>query len=489
MRLAIGAVLAGVLGYGGYVYWQGLQGEGSQDRHAVTAELASAYSSLNDNKLGSAAAAFNNVLKLDGSNVAAEQGLGEVQTLFQQAIEQALRNNDVAGASQLVTDYAGYFSTSADLERYQSEFELLREEQRLLAARSKRIELLLKQADQSVQDGELEQARTALEQAKVLAPKHPGLGEMQTVLEQAEARAFAYQQRWAAYSDEQRQAFSDALTGAEIALAENRLDDAEQALSSAAHIAPDVPELAEPQQQLVVAREALAEQQAQRQAVIDGVLQEADAALADVEADPTLAREAARLYQDVLRDDPDNAAAQAGLSNLVDHYVTDARAAIEVQDFALAGEVLTAAEDVIPGQAAIGRLQEELPALVKAREEKQAAAERERELAARARQRATEAARKGETALSRGNLDVAQQAYDKVVADYPDLPAVVELKQALGAAYAQAARNQMESREFDAALEYVALGAVLAPNDPAWVELEQEIETAKTKTRRRMGAY
>ena len=55
--------------------------------------------------------------------------------------------------------------------------------------------------------------------------------------------------------------------------------------------------------------------------------------------------------------------------------------------------------------------------------------------------------------------------------------------------YGDAARKEMELKEFDTAQTYVSQGASHFPEDPSWKILEEEIETARASSRRRLGAY
>ena len=115
------------------------------------------------------------------------------------------------------------------------------------------------------------------------------------------------------------------------------------------------------------------------------------------------------------------------------------------------------------------------------------AARREAERAARVE--AEEAVAGAERSISSGALDVAQQTYEEVVQTHPDLPAVKALAGNLRKAYGDAAREEIELKEFDAAQQYVAQGASHFPDDPVWKLLEEEIETARASSRRRLGAY
>jgi serine/threonine-protein kinase PpkA len=559
VRLLLVAVVLGGLGFGGYTYWQDQQRGASVDLRAVTGELASAYGAMNNDDLPGAAAAFHRVLSVDSSNGAAQQGMAEVGTLYEAAITQALQEQDGARAQVLIGDYGLYFSDSGKWADFQGALEQMGEEKRLAAAQSERLEILLGRASQQIQEQQLAEARASLDQARAIDPDYAGLQEVREALVNAETAAMANEERWADYTPGQRQEFEDAIAVANLAITENQFDEAEDSLSQAARIAPEMPDLAVLGDTLSAAREATAEQQAQ----IEGSLERADAAVAALATDPAQAAGAAGLYQEVLLVDPDNSAAQQGLTVLVDYFITsagnaaaagnfegageilataealvpdqqtvaglqdklpeleaawekeqllaaetkseidallsqadaamaeytdDSSKALEAADFDLADEILVAAEQAIPGQAAVGRLQSELPGLEKAWEDQQVAAAQEQALAAR-EQQAIDTANKGMVALSEAQLDVAQQAYDEVAGTYPGLDATVELKKQLAAAYINATREQIQVRELDRAEEYLALGLAMVPGDPVWTELEVEIESARGGGRRRLGAY
>jgi serine/threonine-protein kinase PpkA len=559
VRLLLVAVVLGGLGFGGYTYWQDQQRGASVDLRAVTGELASAYGAMNNDDLPGAAAAFHRVLSVDSSNGAAQQGMAEVGTLYEAAITQALQEQDGARAQVLIGDYGLYFSDSGKWADFQGALEQMGEEKRLAAAQSERLEILLGRASQQIQEQQLAEARASLDQARAIDPDYAGLQEVREALVNAETAAMANEERWADYTPGQRQEFEDAIAVANLAITENQFDEAEDSLSQAARIAPEMPDLAVLGDTLSAAREATAEQQAQ----IEGSLERADAAVAALATDPAQAAGAAGLYQEVLLVDPDNSAAQQGLTVLVDYFITsagnaaaagnfegageilataealvpdqqtvaglqdklpeleaawekeqllaaetkseidallsqadaamaeytdDSSKALEAADFDLADEILVAAEQAIPGQAAVSRLQSEQPGLEKAWEDQQVAAAQEQALAAR-EQQAIDTANKGMVALSEAQLDVAQQAYDEVAGTYPGLDATVELKKQLAAAYINATREQIQVRELDRAEEYLALGLAMVPGDPVWTELEVEIESARGGGRRRLGAY
>ena len=127
--MAIAAVVAG-LGVGGYFWWQSQQGTASKDLRNVTAELAAAYSAMNEEDLTTAARAFRKVLEQDRNNAAAQQGMEQLEPLYTSKIEQAIADKDARGLNALVLDYSAYFPGSLKLDGFAADLELLQEEMR-----------------------------------------------------------------------------------------------------------------------------------------------------------------------------------------------------------------------------------------------------------------------------------------------------------------------------------------------------------------------
>ena len=286
VRLLLVAVVLGGLGFGGYTYWQDQQRGASVDLRAVTGELASAYGAMNNDDLPGAAAAFHRVLSVDSSNGAAQQGMAEVGTLYEAAITQALQEQDGARAQVLIGDYGLYFSDSGKWADFQGALEQMGEEKRLAAAQSERLEILLGRASQQIQEQQLAEARASLDQTRAIDPDYAGLQEVREALVNAETAAMANEERWADYTPGQRQEFEDAIAVANLAMTENQFDKAEDSLSQAARIAPEMPDLAVLGDTLSAAREAATAATAEQQAQIEGSLERADAAVAALATDP-----------------------------------------------------------------------------------------------------------------------------------------------------------------------------------------------------------
>ena len=486
--LVIVAVLAGA-GFGGYTWWQGQQGSVSKDQRAVTAELARAFSAMNEEDLAAAASSFYKVLSMDGGNDAAQQGMDEVGELYTRAIERAIADRDVSRASQLMLDYGGYFSANTNLERMQADIDLLSEQENLARVQGERIDKLYSQVDASIEVGDFDQAHSLMAQVSAIDPEHPELGERRQQIEDAQARSAAYEARWAQYTPAQRTEFDAAIARADEAMDTGALEQAEAAIAEAAAVAEDAPELARRADRLAEARAQIAQAAAQEQARIDELLNEADAAAAAIAEDPSNAAAAVSIYQTVAGQYPDNKRAGDGMAAVTGFYIALARDAASEGDFDGARQALAAANEVLPGTEAVAKFEGQLVSMEANWAQQQAELAARREAEQRARTAAEDRAAQGERSIASGALDIAQQAYDEVVQTHPDLAAVIALGNNLRRAYGDAAREEIELKEFDTAQDYVAQGASHFPDDPSWKLLEEEIETARSSSRRRLGAY
>ncbi len=489
LRMLIIVVVLGGAGFGGYTWWQGQQGSVSKDQRAVTAELAKAFSAMNEENLPVAASSFYKVLSMDGGNDAAQQGMAEVGALYTAQIEEAIAAEDEDKARRMLLDYGGYFAASNNLERLQAEIELLAEQKNLANIQSQRAQKLLSQVDASVEAGDFEQANRLIAQAAAIDPDHPELEGRRDAVETYQAQSAAYEELWANYTPAQREEFNSMIAAADRALDENDLGAATIAVNEAQNIASDSPELASRIGRIEAAQIKLAEAQAEELARLNSMLDEAEGATSAIAADPANAAIAMAIYQEVAVQSPDNPRVTKGLASIAGFYLGMAEDAVKAGDFDSARQALAAGQELLPDSELLATLHAQLPALEQTWVDQQAAIAQRKEEAKAARSRAEEVVSVAERAIRSGALNVAQQSYDEVVQTHPDLPAVKELESNLRRAYGDAARGEIDLKEFDAAQEYVVQGATHFPDDPAWKLLEEEIETARTSSRRRLGAY
>lgn len=486
--LVIVVVLAGA-GFGGYTWWQGQQGGASKDQRAVTAELAKAFSAMNEENLTVAASSFYKVLSMDSGNNAAQQGMDEVGALYTAEIEEAIAAKDLDYASQLLIDYGGYFADSSNLERMQAEIDLLSEEQNLADVQSQRVQKFLSQVDASIEVGDFDQAHELMARAAAIDPGHPELESKRGAIEVAQAQTAAYEELWSQYTPAQRDEFNARISLADEALDKNDLDAAKKAIEEAQVIAADAPELTRRIGRFEAAQAQVAEALVEEQARIDSLLDEADAAASAIATDPSNAASALATYQEVAAQYPNNPRVKKGLASITGFYLEIAQAAAKEGDFEGARQALSGGQALLPDSAEIASMQADLPALEQAWTDKQAAIVQRREEENAARAEAESAVSSAERAITSGALDLAQETYNDVVQTYPDLPVVKTLGNNLRKAYGDAARSEIDVKEFEAAQEYLAKGTSHFPDDPAWKLLEEEIESAKASSRRRLGAY
>ena len=254
-KALLGLAVVGALGFGGYYYYLQQQGgtASTEDLRNVTAELAEAYSALNDENLDKAAVAFRKVLSLDSSNAAAQQGLADIESMYTADIEQAIAGGELARASSLINDYGLHFIDGGSHERLKSALALAQQEQELEEVQSERVKILLDKAMSAMNDGRLFEpkrdnayeyfmqitalnagnsaakrglnqlmtsaldqarghigekqfaaARDVINQARGIDPAYPALIETQQEVESAEEAELRRQNRWAEYTEERR---------------------------------------------------------------------------------------------------------------------------------------------------------------------------------------------------------------------------------------------------------------------------------------------
>lgn len=486
--LVAAAVLAG-LGFGAYTWWQGQQGSASRDLRNVTSELASAYSAMNEENLSAAARAFSRVLQEDRNNAAARQGLDQLEQLYDERIQQMIAGGDVSGARELLMDVAAYFPGSLRLERYTAEVGLAEEQQRLARVQAERIGQLAAAARELAEQGAFDAARGELEKAMAISASDPQVVEAQQLIDAAQAASDAYEARWSGFTEEQRQAFQEALVAIDAALADGDLAAAAVGIDSAADIVPDAPELQSRNDRLAAAQAQRAEAEEAAAEQLAALLDEADQAREAVRTDPAKAEQASDLYRRVLEASPDNPRALEGLDQLGLAYVSIARDAAGEGDFAGAGQAVEMGLALLPEHAGLLEMQASLPSLQDAWETRLAEAEARRQAEQAALLAAQATVDSGMRALDNGALQVAQQAYDTIAVERPGLDTLDALRQGLIQGYAAAAREQITLKEFDAARELIATAAGHFPDESTWLELQTELESAATSSRRRLGAY
>lgn len=357
-----------------------------------------------------------------------------------------------------------------------------------------RLQQLLSQVDASLEADNTEQAQAQLDEAAAIDPENPELEGRRSLLAKAQADAAAYEKRWSKYTTAQRDDFNASLAVADEALDKNDLDAAAVAIGTAENIAADAPELVQRVDRLETGRVQVAQAQAEEEARVDALIAKADAAANEIAADPTNATIALDAYQEVAVQYPNDTRVKKGLASVTGYYTGIAQNAAEDGDFEGARQALATAEALLPGSENVAQLMANLPDMELTWTEQQAAIAKrnEEERAAREqdeREQTEKTIASAEQSLNNGALDVAQKTYTEVAQSHPTLQTVKTLGRNLRKAYGDAARNQIKLLEFDAAQAYLAQGVSNFPDDPTWTGLEEEIETARKNSRRRLGAY
>ncbi|MFV8816442.1 protein kinase domain-containing protein [Haliea sp. E17] len=473
-------------GGGGYYWWQGQGSSNTDSKKNVTAELARAYSAMNQDNLPVAAASFYNILNVDSKNTAAQDGMQEVGRLYTAAVEKALEQRDPVKAGALLTDYGLYFSSASNLEGLSSRVDLLREELQLASVKAKRADKLLGQAADAIAAEDFDSADDLISQAAAINPDHPQIASQREVLAAARARSEAYEARWAGFSPEQREAFIAAITAADGALDAGDLAVAREQLDAAGAIAPEAQELLRRKERL-----AAAENEVRAGALAEATtrLDATDAAVAKLSSDSGNVADLVEAYREVGEQFPGESRVADGLAAIETWYLERARAAAAEGDFKSAGSIAAEGTTLLPEASQLAKLESALPAQEKAWADQEAAAEKEREQLAAALRKAETTVRNGQNAVRSGDLDAASEAYETARTDYPDLPAVADLGKDLLEAYAGVAREQIGLNDLESARASVDRGEQDFPNDPVWQKLRVEIEEASSSSRRRLGVY
>ena len=300
--------------------------------------------------------------------------------------------------------------------------------------------------------------------------------------------------------------FADAINAA---LAEGDIDAASQSLAELRQSLPRSRQAAGLEQSLQQARESAAAAEAERlaqaeaeraqaeaDAALNDLLDRAAAAMAAVKQDPAQGEAAAALFREAQGMDPDSGRAADGLLALENYYVDASQEAATNGQFDSADALVVQGLALFPEQAQLAALQSNMSSLeesweaeAEARAEEQAriaAAEAE---AAKALEEANGEANEALQAISEGDLDSAREAYEDLLEDYPDLDATRSLGEQLVSAYIETTRTQLVDEDYDGAESTLAAGRSLAPDNAEWIELETELDDARSSSRRRLGAF
>jgi serine/threonine protein kinase len=232
---------------------------------------------------------------------------------------------------------------------------------------------------------------------------------------------------------------------AEEALAEERFEQAEQNLDTAADILPDAPVVWDIRQRLAQAREAA--EMRQHDEAIQRELAAADRDFRAGRLDSPRGGNALERYRKVLVLEPDNAAATQGLERIMTHYVALADAALGNKDFAKVAQHLEAAAEVLPAGAALTMARRRLANAQQAAS-REAEAQRKRQEDIRRELAAAEQDLEADR-LSMPKGRNALERYRKVLVLEPDNEAALQGLREIMTRYVELADRAMSRRDFD----------------------------------------
>ena len=501
--LLIIAILGGA-GFGGYTYWQTTQDESDASAERVSKDLSRAFTAMNEDELDQAAKAFTRVLEIEPTNAAAIKGMADIEAL-RKADRKSRADAVVARAQQEIARLAD------DPSRSDAAVTLLQEALQIDAdneAASEGLDQLaqfhLSAANAAIAAGNFALAGSALANAEDIAPARSDIKELIAALPEKEAQWMAAQDigeltasaaaaaragDFASAADQYavvlkiepdnaaaQAGFQEAVDGllnrARANSDDGDFDAASTDLAQALRIDPGRQDVAALQQQLPEIEAAWNQQNkvAARLAEANGLYKKGDfSAAADV-------------YIEVLELDPESKQAEQGLSDAMASLINAAQKSADKGDFDTARENIASALKLDAESVAANELSDELPALEKAWKQRKAAE-------ARRVQVAREAAAKGSIAIRDGDLQTARQVYDEVATEYPTLASTGKLKDELLNAYITTTRAQIDVEEYDLAYNLIEAGRSISPERKEWLLLEDEIDNAKTKARRRLGGF
>ena len=497
------AVLGGA-GFGGYTYWQTTQDESDASVERMSKDLSRAFTAMNEDELDKAAKAFARVLEIEPTNAAAIKGMADIEAL-RKADRKTRADAVVARAQQEIAKLAD------DPTRSDAAVTLLQEALQIDAgneAASEGLDQLaqfhLSAANAAIAAGNFALAGSALANAEDIAPTRSDIKELIAALPEKEAQWMAAQDigeltasaaaaakagDFASAADQYavvlkiepdnaaaQAGFQEAVDGllnrARANSDDGDFDAASKDLAQALRIDPGRQDVAALQQQLPEIEAAWNQQNkvAARLAEANGLYKKGDFSTA------------ADVYIEVLELDPESKQAEQGLSDAMASLINAAQKSADKGDFDTARENIASALKLDAESVAANELSDELPALEKAWKQRKAA-EAQRVQVAR------EAAAKGSIAIRDGDLQTARQVYDEVATEYPTLASTGKLKDELLNAYITTTRAQIDVEEYDLAYNLIEAGRSISPEREEWLLLEDEIDNAKTKSRRRLGGF
>ncbi|MFT6288182.1 MAG: serine/threonine protein kinase [Alcanivorax sp.] len=491
-------------GYGGYVYWQTTQDETTKGVETVSAQLSRAFTAMNENDLNNASQAFERVLEVQPTNAAALKGMADIGGL--QKIERREKADKIVIRAQ-----AEINKLATDASRSDAALTLLQEALQVDAGNKKAEKGLSTLADyhmagarRAIDAGDFALAASTLVNALEVMPARSDIKQLSANLAAQEADWLASQNVKELFSAANASIASgefisatqhltvvlkiqpdsaDAqgameavvqglLSRAQTAIGKGNFSAASVDLDKAIEIAPSREDLGELQSQLPALEEAW-----QSESRMANRLTEAQAFF---RKGSFLA--AAEVYREVLKVTPDSAPAQRGLNDAHSALVSAAQKSADKGKFDDAQMFLTQALELDSDSESATALEGNLATMEQSWNDRVADKAKQKQVAA-------DAAELGMQAIAAGDLDKAHQIYREVSVEYSLRATTNKLKDALLKAYIVATRTEIGSEQYDLAQTLIAQGQSLSPEREEWEVLEEEIDFARNKARRRLGGF
>jgi serine/threonine-protein kinase PpkA len=291
------------------------------------------------------------------------------QELRQGALESAQRQ--IALGLQIAPEHPELLALRASIQAMQ-EAQRQAAEQAEAAQRQQQAQELLTQAQQLSQAGDLQGSLQAANEGLARVPDHPEL----LALQQDVAARQAAEQQQAETARRQQQA-EQHLAQARVSLRADNLEASLAAVERGLVQVPNNPDL-------LAMRSEIITRQAQAQPPVAAMLAECAGHVQANRLTTGRGGNALACYTEVLRQDPGNAQAQAGLQRIAERYIGLAESALRQSDVAKADSFLDRLEQVNPRSPQLAALRAEAARVEAAARAREAEAGAQAEAAARA---------------------------------------------------------------------------------------------------------
>ena len=460
-----------------------------------------------------ALALYRQVLALNGEDPKAIAGLEQIVTTLANDADGAIKRSAFDEAQRILDEAGAVMANSEAVIAGRDALTLARraysEEQQRLAvvAKKKADEEAMRRAQEEAnakRDAEIARLLASAEagrQAKrwVETASNSALSGYRAVLELDPDNAKAKQGL--------AQLVADIVGESAAARSGEQFVQAAKLLAIAGRVDPDAAAISNESKALAEARDAYEKEQRRlaslqatqkRQAEIDQLLARAKQDLGAKRLTTPPGDNALARYRSVLKLDPDNQAARAGRSAVVDTLLTLATAAREKQDFETAARYLKEAQGIAPDSSAIAEQQQALAVVREAYDAalaKLAAAQQaQADAAAKQREADAQASKRGEIdallALAADDLDAlrltspakknAVERFQRVLELDPDNAQAANGLQQVVTRYVDLAGKSRARRQFDKADGYLDKALAVLPDSEMVSMVREEVRLARS---------